>query len=72
MQTAVPELTDLTKEPDTTVKMYGADCPCLEHTLPIACWPESCQNLESGLQLYHQGWDQHGNLVGDAVAGRRM
>ena len=26
MQTAVPELTDLSKEPDHIIKMYGADC----------------------------------------------
>ena len=26
MQTAVPELTDVTKEPDDIVKMYGPEC----------------------------------------------
>lgn len=66
MQTAVPELTDLTKEPDATVKMYGADC------LVPGTYAANCllarKLSESGVrfvQLYHQGWDQHGNLVGE-------
>lgn len=66
MQTAVPGITDLSKEPDHIVKMYGADC------MTPGTYAANCllaRNLsESGVrfvQLYHQGWDQHGNLVGD-------
>ncbi|MBX2900056.1 MAG: DUF1501 domain-containing protein [Cyclobacteriaceae bacterium] len=66
MQTAVPELTDLTKEPDNIIKMYGADC------LVPGTYAANCllarKLSEAGVrfvQLYHQGWDQHGNMVGE-------
>ncbi|HMP32669.1 MAG TPA: DUF1501 domain-containing protein, partial [Saprospiraceae bacterium] len=70
MQTAVPELTDLSKEPDSVVKMYGPEC------LVPGTYASNCllarKLSESGVrfvQLYHQGWDQHGNLVGE-MAGQ--
>ncbi|MBL0739710.1 DUF1501 domain-containing protein [Chryseolinea lacunae] len=66
MQTAVPELSDLSQEPDHIIKMYGADC------LVPGTYASNCllarKLSESGVrfvQLYHQGWDQHGNLVGE-------
>ena len=66
MQTAVPELSDLTHEPDHIIKMYGADC------LSPGTYASNCllarKLSESGVrfvQLYHQGWDQHDNMVGD-------
>ena len=65
MQTAVPELSDLSKEPDHIIKMYGADC------LSPGTYASNCllarKLSESGVrfvQLYHQGWDQHDNMVG--------
>lgn len=66
MQTAVPELTDLKNEPDNIIKMYGADC------LTPGTYAANCllarKLSEAGVrfvQLYHQGWDQHGNMVGE-------
>ena len=66
MQTAVPELSDLSSEPDHIIKMYGADC------LVPGTYASNCllarKLSESGVrfvQLYHQGWDQHGNMVGE-------
>jgi hypothetical protein len=66
MQTAVPELSDLSAEPDHIIKMYGADC------LVPGTYASNCllarKLSESGVrfvQLYHQGWDQHDNLVGE-------
>lgn len=66
MQTAVPELADITQEPDHIIKMYGADC------LVPGTYASNCllarKLSESGVrfvQLYHQGWDQHGNMVGE-------
>lgn len=66
MQTAVPEITDISKEPDHIIKMYGPDC------LVPGTYAANCllarKLSESGvrfIQLYHQGWDQHGNLVGE-------
>lgn len=63
MQTAVPEMTDVSKEPDSIIKMYGPDC------LVPGTYAANCllarKLSESGVrfvQLYHQGWDQHGDL----------
>lgn len=66
MQTAVPELTDLSKEPDNIVKMYGPDC-LMPGTYAANCLLAR-KLSEAGVrfvQLYHQGWDQHGNMVGE-------
>jgi hypothetical protein len=66
MQSSVPELTDLSKEPDHIIKMYGPEC------LVPGTYAANCllarKLSEAGVrfvQLYHQGWDQHGNLVGE-------
>jgi hypothetical protein len=66
MQTAVPELTDISKEPDTTIKMYGPDC------MVPGTYASNCllarKLSEAGVrfvQIYHQGWDQHNNLVSE-------
>ena len=66
MQSAVPELTDLSKESDNTIKLYGPDC------LVPGTYAANCllarKLSESGVrfvQLYHQGWDTHGNLASD-------
>lgn len=70
MQTAVPEITDVSKEPDQIIKMYGPDC------LVPGTYAANCllarKLSESGVrfvQLYHQGWDQHGNLPNE-MAGQ--
>ncbi len=66
MQTAVPELTDLSKEPDNIIKMYGSDC-LVPGTYAANCLMAR-RLSEAGVrfvQLYHQGWDQHGNMVGE-------
>ena len=66
MQTAVPELTDLSKEPDNIIKMYGADC-LVPGTYAANCLMAR-RLSEAGVrfvQLYHQGWDQHGNMIGE-------
>lgn len=66
MQSAVPELTDFSKESNSTIKLYGPDC------LVPGTYAANCllarKLSESGVrfvQLYHQGWDTHGNLEGD-------
>lgn len=64
MQTSVPEITDLSKEPDHIIKMYGADC-LMPGTYAANCLLAR-KLSESGVrfvQLYHQGWDQHGGLA---------
>ena len=63
MQTSVPEVTDLSGEPASVLKQYGPDV----HT--PGTFAANCllarRLAERGvrfIQLYHQGWDQHGNL----------
>ena len=66
MQTSVPEITDLSKEPDHIIKMYGPDC-LMPGTYAANCLLAR-KLSESGVrfvQIYHQGWDQHGNIVGE-------
>ena len=63
MQTAVPEATDISTEPEMIFKLYGED------SRKPGTYAANCllarKLSESGVrfvQLYHQGWDQHGNL----------
>ena len=63
MQTSVPEIMDTSGEPDYIYEMYGEDSKkpgtyaanCLLARLLI-------EKDVKFVQLYHQGWDQHGNL----------
>jgi len=66
MQMAVPEITSMKNEPESIVKMYGADC------LTPGTYAANCllarklsENGVRFVQLYHQGWDTHGNLPRD-------
>jgi arylsulfatase A-like enzyme len=63
MQTSVPEVTDFSKEKKEILETYGPDV-----TKP-GTFAANCllarRLAERGvrfIQLYHQGWDQHGNL----------
>ena len=63
MQTSVPELTDLSHEPDHIFKLYGDDAR-KPGTFASNCLMAR-RLAERGvrfIQLYHRGWDQHGNL----------
>ncbi len=63
MQTAVPEVTDLSKEPVDIIKLYGADC-LVPGTYAANCLlaRKLSENGVRFVQLYHQGWDGHDNL----------
>ena len=63
MQTSVPEVTDLSDEPDHIFEMYGEDSK-KPGTFAANCL-QARRLAERGvkfIQLYHQGWDQHGGL----------
>jgi hypothetical protein len=70
MQTEVPDIMDLSKESDATIKMYGPDC-LVPGTYAANCLlaRKLSENGVRFVQLYHQGWDQHGNLPHD-MAGQ--
>ncbi len=63
MQTSVPEVMDVSKEPDDIIKLYGPDClvpgTFAANTLLAR---KLSENGVRFVQLYHQGWDQHGDL----------
>ena len=63
MQTAVPEIMDVSKEPDDIVRMYGSDC-LVPGTYAANCLlaRKLSENGVRFVQLYHQGWDAHDNL----------
>jgi hypothetical protein len=66
MQTSVPDLMDLSKEPESTFALYGPD------SRKPGTYAANCllarRLAERGvrfIQLYHRGWDQHNDLPRD-------
>src|SRR5947209_6893418 len=66
MQTSVPDLMDLSKEPDSTFELYGPD------SRKPGTYAANCllarRLAERGvrfIQLYHRRWDQHNDLPRD-------
>ncbi|MEZ5404263.1 MAG: DUF1501 domain-containing protein [Bryobacteraceae bacterium] len=63
MQSSVPELTEISKEPESTYQMYGEEARkpgTYAYTLLMAR-----RLMERGVrfvQVYQRGWDVHGNL----------
>ncbi|NND96935.1 MAG: DUF1501 domain-containing protein [Pirellulaceae bacterium] len=66
MQTSVPDLTDISDEPQYILDLYGPDV-----TIPgtfANCCLMSRRMAERGVrftQIFHRGWDQHGQLPKD-------
>jgi hypothetical protein len=67
MQTSVPELTDLSKEPASVHELYGTEPG-------KASFANNCllarRLVERGVrfvQLYHRGWDTHGASFGEDI-----
>ena len=65
MQSSAPELMDISKEPKHILEMYGAEPgkPSFANNCLLAR-----RLVERGVrfvQLFHEAWDQHGNLVKD-------
>ncbi|WP_153559259.1 DUF1501 domain-containing protein [Roseimaritima sediminicola] len=65
MQASVPEVADLSDEPASTFDLYGEDAK-QPGTFAANCLMAR-RLIERGVrfvQLFHQGWDQHGGLPG--------
>ena len=63
MQSSVPELTDISKEPESTFKLYGEDAR-KPGTFAANCLLAR-RLAERGvrfIQLFHRDWDHHGGL----------
>ena len=69
MQMSVPELTDMSKETEATYELYGP-----ESKTPgsfAACALMARRLAEKGVrftQIFHRGWDTHGNLPKDMAS----
>ena len=63
MQMSVPEVTDLSGEPDWVFDLYGPDArnPGTYAANCLLARRLAERNVKF-IQLYHQGWDQHGDL----------
>jgi hypothetical protein len=72
MQTAVPEIMDTSQEPEDIIRLYGPDC-LVPGTFAANCLlaRKLSENGVRFVQLYHQGWDQHGNLPNE-MRGQAM
>jgi len=66
MQSSVPETMDIAKEPDYIYEMYGPESR-IPGTYAANCLlaRRLAERNVKFIQLYHQGWDQHGNLPRD-------
>ena len=65
MQSSVPEVADLSDEPEETFELYGEDSRT-PGTYAANCIlaRRLAERDVRFTQLFHQGWDQHGNLPG--------
>ena len=66
MQTSVPDLMDLSKEPDSVFEMYGPESrkPGTYAANCLLARRLAERNVRF-IQLYHRGWDQHDDLPRD-------
>ncbi len=66
MQTSVPDLTDISNEPQHILDMYGPDAT-KPGTFAASCLlaRRMAERDVRFVQIFHRGWDQHGNIGGD-------
>ena len=66
MQSSVPELTDLKQEPANILEMYGPDVNTPGTFAHCCILARRMMERDVRLvQIFHRGWDQHGNLPKD-------
>jgi hypothetical protein len=65
MQTSAPELMDLSKEPKHVLDMYGAEPGKPSFALNCLLARRLIERGVRFVELFHEAWDQHGNLVAD-------
>lgn len=66
MQTSVPDLTDISREPKGILDLYGPDVQ-KPGTFAASCLlaRRLAERDVRFVQIFHRGWDQHGNMAGD-------
>lgn len=64
MQTSVPELADLSDEPESTFQLYGEDARIPgTHAANCLLARRLAERGVRFIQLFHRGWDHHSNLA---------
>lgn len=65
MQMSVPDLTDVSGEPETTFELYGPDARVPgTHAANCLLARRLAERGVRFIQIYHRGWDHHSNLPG--------
>jgi hypothetical protein len=65
MQMSVPDLVDFSDEPERTFDLYGEDAKTPgTHAANCVLARRLAERGVRFIQLYHRGWDHHGNLPG--------
>src|SRR5437867_1566125 len=67
MQTSVPELTDISKEPKSVHEMYGTEPGKISFANNCLLARRLVERGVRFVQLYHRGWDSHGTSPGDDI-----
>jgi hypothetical protein len=70
MQTSVPDLTDVSKEPDKVKEMYGVEPGKRSFGNNCLLARRLVERGTRFVQLYHRGWDNHGTGKGDDIVNR--
>jgi len=70
MQTSVPELMDLSKEPPSIHKMYGTEPGKKSFANNCLLARRLVERGVRFVQLYHRGWDNHGTSAHDDIVTR--
>ena len=65
MQSSAPELIDLRQESQATLDMYGVDPDKLSFAKNCLLARRLVERGVRFVELFHESWDQHGNLVKD-------
>jgi hypothetical protein len=67
MQSSVPELTDISKEPAAIHEMYGTEPGKVSFANNCLLARRLVERGVRFVQLYHRGWDSHGTSPGDDI-----
>jgi hypothetical protein len=70
MQTSVPELTDVSREPESVKQMYGVEPGKRSFANNCLLARRLVERGVRFVQLYHRGWDNHGTGKGDDIVNR--
>jgi hypothetical protein len=66
MQTSIPELTDISREPKHILDLYGPDATSPGTFTYCALMARRLAERDVRfVQIFHRGWDQHGDLVNE-------